>query len=109
MGIRIFTGQLNEENPLNRHVDNDAPVGLRHEFIDLAFNIFERAGDFDERRLHHIIVQSLGGFPSGQPYGGARRECSREIARVDWPRVYDLICRLWNELLPGSQEEYRAA
>jgi hypothetical protein len=27
---------------------------------------------------------------------------------VDWPRVYDLICRLWREFLPNLQIEYQA-
>ena len=107
MGTREFSARLNQEQqPQNRRIE-DAPEGLRHEFIDLAFHVFEQATEIDERRLHQIIVQSLGGLPSGQPYGGPRRECSREISRVQWPRVYDLICRLWVELPGGLHNEYR--
>lgn len=106
MTTRNFSAQLNQEQPENRNVE-DAPDGLRHEFIDLAFHVLERAMDVDERRLHQIIVQTLGGFPSGQPYGGPRRECSREISRAQWPRVFDLICRLWIELPGPLRDEYR--
>jgi hypothetical protein len=106
MPTRDFSAQLNEEQPGHRRIE-DAPEALRHEFIDLAFHVFERAMDVDERRLHQIIVQSLGGYPSGQPYGGPRRECSREISRAQWPRVYDLICRLWVELPGPLRDEYR--
>jgi len=108
MATRNFSAQFDQDHTDHRNVE-DAPAGLRHELIDVAFHIFEYATEVNERRLHHIIVQTLGGFPSGQPYGGARRECSREIARADWPRVYDLICRLWIELPGPLMEEYRTS
>ena len=34
---------------------------------------------------------------AAQPYGGARYALGRDIARADWPRVYDLLVRLWPE------------
>lgn len=50
-------------------VDDDAPEGLRQEFIDLAFHVFERIPGYDEARLHRVITQSLGFAASGHPYG----------------------------------------
>jgi len=40
-------------------------------------------------------VPSLGVGAAGQPYGGHRYAAGRDIGRVNWPRVYDLISRLW--------------
>ena len=105
MTFRDFTSQM--EDFTGRSVDNDAPPGLRQEFIDLAFHTFEKDQHFDESRLHKIITQNLGFAASGQPYGGFRYAAGRDITRPKWPRVYDLICRLWAELPTNLQPEYR--
>lgn len=65
MAIRSFTSQLEDSGV--RSVDNDAPSGVRQEFIDLAFLVFENAMDWNEAKLHKIITRSLGFTPSGQP------------------------------------------
>lgn len=95
------------EDFAGRSLDNDAPSGLRQEFIDLAFHTVGRARDFDEARLHKIITQSLGFAASGQPYGGFRYAAGRDIDKAEWPRVYDLICRLWPEISPVLRVDYR--
>jgi hypothetical protein len=105
MTIRGFTSQL--EDFTGRSVDNDAPSGLRQEFIDLAFHTFEQETRYDEARLHKIISQSLGLAASAQPYGGFRYAVGRDINRAEWSRVYDLICRLWAELPRVLQPDYR--
>src|SRR5438270_5507 len=104
--IRSFTSRL-DEGTAGRTVDDDAPSGLRQELIDMAFHVLAQARGYDEGRLHKIISQSLGFTPSGQPYGGFRYAVGRDISRVEWPRVYDLICRLWPEVPPDLQDEYR--
>jgi hypothetical protein len=105
MPIRSFTSQL--EDSAGRSVDDDAPSGLRQEFIDLVFHVFDGVPHYDEARLHKIITQSLGFAASGQPYGGFRYAVGRDINRSEWPRVYDLICRLWAELPAELQPDYR--
>jgi hypothetical protein len=47
---------------------------------------------------------------AAQPYGGFRYADGRDIARVAWPRVYDLISRLWAEYdWIGLSDEYHRA
>jgi hypothetical protein len=108
MAIRAFTSQLDGE-PAGRSIDDDAPRGLRHEFIDAACHVLGQVNGYDERRLHRIVAQSLGLQPAGEPYGGFRRAMSRDVDNADWPRVYDLICRLWPEVPWDLQDSYRAA
>src|ERR1700733_8320681 len=55
-----------------RLVEDDAPQGLRQEFIDAAFHIFGPAPFFGDRRLYDIVGQSLGVALSRQPYAGFR-------------------------------------
>lgn len=95
------------EDSAGRSIDDDAPEGLRQEFIDLAFHVFERIRGYDEARLHRVITQSLGFAASGQPYGGIRYAAGHDINRADWTRVYDLICRLWSDLPSTSRSDYR--
>lgn len=66
-----------------------------------------RRRTYDEARLHKIITQSLGFAASGQPYGGFRYAAGRDINKAEWPRVYDLICRLWAELPGVLRPDYR--
>jgi hypothetical protein len=104
MTIRSFSSQ--QEDFTGRSCDNDAPSGLRQEFIDLAFHIFAQDRRYDESLLHKIITQSLGFAASGQPYGGFRYAAGRDIDKAEWPRIYDLICRLWAELDPNLRSDY---
>lgn len=68
MVSRSFSSQFDEA--ANRSVDDDAPFGLRQEFVDTVYFILERRPPFDEKRLHNIVLQSLGVQPSGNPYSG---------------------------------------
>lgn len=81
--------------PLGRIIDNDAPQGLRQEFVDLVFHLAEHSEHLETARIHQAATQSLGMPVAGQPYGGARYALGRNIDRADWPRVYDLLVRLW--------------
>jgi hypothetical protein len=103
--IRNFTSQL--ENSIGRSIGDDAPIELRQEFIDLAFHLFDPSKERDEVELYSIITQSLGITPSGQPYGGFRYAASKAINTVEWPRVYDLISRLWVEVPFSLRGDYR--
>jgi hypothetical protein len=119
--IREFTSQL--PTAANRAVDNDAPSGLRQELIDFVYQVHRTlppkrphvpipAGgyhpQFDEANLHKVITQSLGLEAAGAPYGGFRYALGRDIRRADWPRVYDLICRLWDEIPFDLKAAYEA-
>lgn len=105
--IRDFS--LNEgHNPPGRTVE-DAPAGMRQEFIDLVFGIVEQNQHvIAERQLQRIIGQSLGVGIAGEPYGGFRYAAGRDIGRAEWNRVYDLIARLWPEFdRAGLAVQYR--
>jgi len=120
--IRDFTSQLQDNTSANRNVDNDAPTGLRQELIDLVYQVHRTANSgspfqpiqgeyhpqFNEANLHKVITQSLGFGAAGQPYGGFRYAVGRDIGRADWPRVYDLICRLWDEIPLELKASYEA-
>ena len=83
--------------PEQRDVEG-APEGMRQELIDCIFGVAElNPGLIAEERLHRVISQSLGIAPAGNPYGGFRYAAGRDIGRVDWPRVYDLISRVFPE------------
>jgi len=109
-GIRNFTGPEGHF-PAVRDIDNDAPQQMRQELIDHVFGLAEREPDvITADRLYRVIGQSLGVGVSGNPYAGYRYASGRDIRGVDWPRVYDLICRLWPEfgrVVVGFQEIYR--
>ena len=114
MPIRSFSSQLQNAQPVARNIDNDAPAGLRHEFIDLVFTIYEQHSPQNIRQVYQIIAQTVGIQPSSNPVSGYRYAASREISQADWPRVYDLVCRFWIEVstIPSSQqptltEQYR--
>jgi hypothetical protein len=108
MATRAFTSQLDDETA-GRPIDNDAPSGLRQEFIDVAFLLLGTAPFFGERRVYDIISQSLGVAPSGQPYAGFRHASGRDIRKADWQRVYDLICRLWLDVPWDLRPEFRTS
>jgi len=108
--VRDFTaGQ--QPNPL-RNLE-DAPPQMRQELVDVFFGIAEQSGGaVPEERLHRTISQSLGVAPAGNPYGGYRYAIGRDIARQDvqWPRVYDLLARLWPlYAVVGLQQQYQEA
>lgn len=114
MPVRNFSSQLQSAHMTIRNIDNDAPIGLRHEFVDLAFTIYEQHFPQHIREIYQVIAQTVGIQPSGNPSAGYRHAASREISQVDWPRVYDLICRFWIEVstipsvqLPTLTDQYR--
>jgi len=109
MVIRAFTSSQLDDQVNGRVVEDDAPQGLRQEFIDAAFHILGSAPFFGDRRLYDIVAQSLGVAPSGQPHAGFRHATGRDLSKADWQRVYDVICRLWPEVPWDLQAEYRAA
>jgi hypothetical protein len=81
--------------PPGRNIE-DAPEPMRQELIDLFFGLAEDSnGAVSGERIHRVVCQSLGVGAAGQPYGGHRYAAGRDIGRVNRPRVYDLISRLW--------------
>jgi hypothetical protein len=105
--VRDFT--LNEGHvPAARDVQ-DAPPAMRQELVDLVFGLSEQNPNaIADQRLHRVIGQSLGLGIAGNPYGGFRYAAGRDIDRVAWNRVYDLISRLWPEFNgAGLGEQYR--
>lgn len=110
MAIRSFTSQF-DDAAASRNVDDDAPAGLRQEYIDAVYMLFERQpqgfNKTDERRLYNVVSQSLGIQPSGEPYSGFRYAISRDVNKAEWQRFYDLIIRLGAEVPRIFQTEYR--
>ncbi len=97
--IRQFSSSVNAAPPI-RNIDSEAPDRMRNELIDLLFHIAENnRGSLGPQRLYNIICQSLGESAAGEPYGGFRRGAAQALLRADWTRVYDLLCRLWPELV----------
>jgi len=93
--IRGFSSREGELPPV-RNVE-DAPPAMRQELIDLFFGLVERSPSnlMDDARLYRVIGQCLGVGASGNPYAGYRYAAGRDIRNVSWPRVYDMILRLW--------------
>lgn len=108
--FRDFSGSAIVVPPV-RNIDSDSPTGLRHELVDLVFHLAEHNSRvLKEERMHRIICQSIGVVASGQPYGGYRYAAARDLGKVHWQRVYDVICRLWPEFLAaGLEDQYRQA
>jgi hypothetical protein len=106
MAFRSFSSQF-DDAAASRNVDNDAPVGLRQEWVDAVYFALERQPSgftkSDEKNLYNIISQSLGIQPSGDPYGGFRYAIGRDAGRADWPRFYDVITRVAAEIPPIYQ------
>jgi len=95
--IRDFN---NRERPAPPRNIEDAPQGMRQELVDLFFTLVEdlpQPNLLRQDHLYDVISQTLGVQASGNPYRGYRHASGRDIVRVEWPRVYDLISRLWNE------------
>ena len=92
--IRGFSSQGSGSSDI-RNVE-DAPRPMRQELIDLFFSIAEHSPDeIPPEHIYRATAQSLGIESSGVPYSGFRYATGRDIAKVDWPRVYDLIMRLF--------------
>lgn len=92
-----------------RNVDNDGPKEMRQELVDLVFHISEQTSQWPSpRHIYQVSCQSIGVRASGNPAAGYRHAVGRDIDGVDWPRVYDLICRLWPEFeTQGLGQQYR--
>jgi hypothetical protein len=91
--VRGFTGQTGGSEI--RNVE-DAPRPMRQELVDLFFTIAEHSPDeIPPEHIYRATAQSLGIEASGMPYSGFRYATGRDIRGVEWPRVYDLIVRLW--------------
>jgi hypothetical protein len=108
MSFREFSAE--HTPPCPRTIDSDAPSRMRNELIDLFFHLAERIpGVLDADTLYRIICQSIGVAPAGQPYGGYRYSAGRDLLKSEWPRVYDLIGRVWSELpSEGVRSQYRS-
>ena len=106
--FRQFSSSDEFSSPV-RNIDSNAPSDKRNELIDLIFHIVENnSPPLNEQRMHRIICQSLGETASGKPYAGFRHAAGRDLGKADWPRVYDLICRLWSEFeSEGLSDQYR--
>ena len=74
----------------------DAPQPMRQELVDLFFGLAEHHDEeVPSEHVYRVTCQSLGISSAGVPYSGFRYAAGRDIGRVEWPRVYDLIVRLW--------------
>ncbi|HEY0722931.1 MAG TPA: hypothetical protein VGD41_02830 [Pyrinomonadaceae bacterium] len=82
---------------------------MRQELIDLFFTIAEHHQQdpihLNTYLLYQIISQSLGFRPAAEPHRDVRYSAGRIIERVEWPRVYDLISRLWTEYVRANLED----
>lgn len=92
--IREFSAQ-ERKGPTTR-TSEDAPQPMRQELVDLFFSLAEHHEDeIPSEHIYRVTCQSSGIDASGAPYGGFRYATGRDIRRLEWPRVYDLIARLW--------------
>jgi hypothetical protein len=96
-------------NPPVRNIDADAPAAMRLEVVDFIFDLAENCPNQSfAGRVYDIAALNLGQRHAANPYGGFKYAIGRDIQRVDWPKVYDLICRLWPEFCAaGLQAQYR--
>lgn len=92
--IRGFSAQ-GGETPVTRGVE-DAPQPMRQELVDLFFSLAEHHEDeIPSEHVYRVTCQSSGISSSGMPYSGFRYATGKEVRNLEWPRVYDLIARLW--------------
>jgi len=97
MGTRRFSMGGDLRSP-ERNIDNDAPLGMRQEILDVAFSIAEHSSSRPTPDLiYRIVSQTLGIASSGNPYSGFRYAAGRDLRQAEWPRVYDVILRLASE------------
>ena len=92
--IRDFSAQ-SAGAPESRNIE-DASEGMRQELIDLFFFIAEhRSDEVPPEHIYNVTYQCLGLRPPGIPDRTYRHAVGRAILKPDWPRIYDLIARLW--------------
>jgi hypothetical protein len=88
----------------------DAPQPMRQELLDAICLVAGQSNGrvSAEGDLYFTITQSLGFYAATNPMGGRRQRLGRDIGNADWPRVYDLVVRLWPEFYRvGFHEIYR--
>ena len=106
-GFSIPEGRI----PPIRNIE-DAPAAMRQELLD-AFYLAagQTQGQLDvDNHLYLAISQCLGVQAAGNPMGGRRQRLGRDLGNADWPRIYDLVVRLWPEFQRvGFHEVYREA
>lgn len=69
---------------------------MRQELVDLFFGLAEHHEDeIPSEHIYRVASQSSGIRPHGVPYNGFRHATGRDVRNLEWPRVYDLIARLW--------------
>jgi hypothetical protein len=106
--VRNFS-QQEGHLPAARNVE-DAPPAMRQELLDaICLIVSQTNGRLSvEGDLYFTISQSLGVQAAANPMGDRRQRLGRDIGNADWPRVYDLVVRLWPEFSRvGRQETYR--
>jgi hypothetical protein len=89
---------FSEQSPGSSGVRNleDAPPPMRQELVDLFFSLAEHnQEEIPPQHVYQVICQSLGIRPSGSPHSGYRHAAGRAVRDVEWPRIYDLVARLW--------------
>ena len=92
--IRGFSSQGGGSSDI-RNVE-DCPTPDAPRLVDLFFSLAEhKSGRIPPEHIYRVTAQSLGIDASGVPYSGYRYATGRDIGKVDWPRIYDLIVRLW--------------
>ena len=103
--IRAFSSQSGDSE--TRDIE-DAPGSMRLELVDLFFSIAEHFPDeISPEHVYTATYQSLGLQATGS-YGAYRQAAGREVRKVDWPRIYDLIARLWPDFdRQGFGNKYR--
>lgn len=104
-GFSIPEGHI----PPIRNIE-DAPAAMRQELLDAFYLVAgQTQGQLDiDNHLYLVISQCLGVQAAGNPMGGRRQRLGRDLGNADWPRIYDLIVRLWPEFQRiGFQEIYR--
>lgn len=105
---RGFTHREEIEQPV-RNVEG-APDAMRQEIIDAFYLVANQTGGLlnINRDLYFTIIQNLGFEATGNPHAGRRQRIGRDILQVEWPRIYDLLERLWPEFQQhGFHEIYR--
>jgi hypothetical protein len=106
-GFSIPEGRI----PPIRNIE-DAPAAMRQELLDALYLVAgQTQGQLDvDNHLYLAISQCLGVQAAGNPMGGRRQRLGRDLGNADWPRIYDLIVRLWPEFQRvGFHEVYREA
>jgi hypothetical protein len=104
--FRAFSGSTDDGTGHNLQ---DAADPMRQELVDCFFSISEHnQGEISPEHVYQVICQSLGIGASGSPWSGYRHASGRDVKRVEWPRIYDLIVRLHPDFeRQGFGHQYR--